>query len=337
MKPAGIRTIAILLLLNCLFACRRHSGRPKTMSFYYWRTEYALDSLETATLKNNNIKNLYVRYFDVDWPPTDTAPKPVAPINFRTSPDSCQIIPVIYFRNRVFEKISPAAILLLAGKVFEKVRSIEDRKEIQFDCDWTDRTKENYFNFLKTYRELSGSQLSCTIRLHQIKYPQKTGIPPVDHGVLMYYNMGNIDASTDRSIYDKNIAHRYTPFLRTYPLKLDLALPIFAWGLHIRNGKVIQLLNKMSAPLLEHDTSFVKMSTNWYRAKTATFKSGYYFREGDQVKFESVTKDDLREIVDDINRHTNHRIGNLIFFDLDSQNIALYDKNIFKEILDHTD
>jgi hypothetical protein len=312
------------------------------MSFYYWRTVFSPDSIEKKTLHDNSIQTLYVRYFDVDWSPSDTAPAPVSPIRFESGPPVDTIIPVVYFRNRVFERLTPATLPGLAAHVLALVKRINGSQQlhpgaIQFDCDWTQRTKDMYFSFLLTYHTLSGDNISCTIRLHQVKYPEHTGIPPVDHGVLMYYNMGDIDAGGRSSIYDKDIAHRYTPWLRSYPLSLDIALPVFSWALLVRDGKVVQLLDKMNGDLFAKDTGFNQLSPNWYTAKQGCFKNGYYFRAGDRVKVESVPADDLLDIVADVNRHSNHRIRNLIFFDLDHQNLRSYDKDTFKEILAHTD
>jgi hypothetical protein len=340
MKPAnsGMKLFFFCFVI-ALTACRH---RTKVMSFYYWRTTFSLDSLEIKTLQDNSVSKLYLRYFDVDWPETDSVPGPVSPIRFASSPGPYTIVPVVYFRNRVFEKLTPAALPGFTARVFALVQRIGGAQtirsdEIQFDCDWTQRTKDNYFNFLRSYQRLSGKDLSCTIRLHQVKYPELTGIPPVNHGVLMYYNMGNIDAGGGSSIYEKAIAHRYTPSLRTYPMPLDIALPVFSWALLVRDGKVVQLLDKMNTGLFQKDSSFNSLSANLYSAKQGCFKSGYYFRAGDIVKVESVSADDLLEIVADINKHSNHHIRNLIFFDLDRQNLQLYEKDIFKKILDHTD
>ena len=89
--------------------------------------------------------------------------------------------------------------------------------------------------FKKEYRY----QLSATIRLHQVKYREETGVPPVDYGVLMYYNMGHISAMGANSIYDRSTALRYLGKLREYPLPLDIALPMFAWGVHSADGQVL--------------------------------------------------------------------------------------------------
>jgi len=335
------RLLILFIAAFYLNACEKDKV-PKTMSFYYWRTGFSLDTLEQRTVQDNDVRTLYLRYFDVDWGETDTAPMPVAILQFNTPPANFTIIPVIFLRNRVFQKLdsnkTDSFVAQIAGLVSHISTSIlTTPREVQFDCDWTETTKDNYFRFLRQYHAKTNMLVSCTIRLHQVKYPDRTGTPPVDHGVLLFYNMGNIDAGAGNSIYDRTIAHRYTPSLRSYPLQLDLALPIFSWGLQVRNGKVIQLLDKMNAAAFEKDTNFVRNGSRGFAAKHAGFRGGYYFQENDAVKIESVSKDDLLEIVGEVNRHSNHRIRNVIFYDLDSQNLQRYDKGVFHEILDHID
>jgi hypothetical protein len=258
------------------------------MSFYYWKPAFTLDSMEGNVLNDNNVHNLYVRYFDIDWSPADTAPVSETQLSFTTSPTGYTIIPVICLRNRVFEKLNLAAIPSFAADIFSRVRNINasrhlQNKEIQFDCDWTEKTRENYFAFLRQYHHISVQSTSSTIRMYQLKYQDRTGIPPVDYGVLFYFNLQPTDSGNERSVYERAIAHRYAPSLRSYPLTLDVALPVFPTAHETKNGE------------------------------------------------------DLLEIVTDINRHSNHRIRNLIFFDLDRENLLRYDKTVFKEVLAHTD
>ena len=292
--PKEYARLLLVSLAICLSACQH---KTKSVSFYYWRTTYAPDSMEVTALKENEVHTLFVRYFDVDWPDTSAAPAPLSPIRFTASPAGYTIVPVIFFRNRVFEKLDSASSRALAEKVLALVRRIDvaahlQPAETQFDCDWTERSRDSYFRFIRQYRALSGLTLSSTIRLHQIKYSDRTGIPPVDHGILLFYNMGNIGAGTGNSIYDRTIAHRYTPSLRSYPLLLDLALPIFSMNVQAPDGK---------------------------------------------TKSQHPTAGDLLDMVDDVNRHSNQKIRDLIFFDLDSQNLIQYDKGLFKEVLDRAE
>ena len=332
------------LLFTCctvflLGACRQ---RSKSLSFYYWRTSFHTDSVETAALRSNHVSTLYTRYFDIDFLPGDTAPSPVSPIIWDSSALQLQLVPVVYIKNRVFEHLTPYEVIQLCNNVHRLVNGISAIKkinpaEIQFDCDWTENTQPAFFHFLQQYRSLSKQRISCTIRLHQVKYPQQTGIPPVDKGILMYYNMGNIDAGSLNSIYDKSIAASYIPALGNYPLPLDIALPIFAWAQQVRNGKIIKLLNKMNFQHFENDSNFTPLPQHRYSVKHACFHGGYYFSEHDEIKTEQVSARQLMEIVEQVNQHSNHRIGNLIFFDLDKENLVLYDQTVFRKVLDKLD
>ncbi len=264
------------------------------MSFYFWNPHFTLDSMEGNFLEDNDVRSLYIRYLDVDWTPADSAPVPLAHFSYGTSPAGYTIIPVVSIRNRVFEKLNPASIPAFAADIDTRVRYINEtrhlhNREIQFDCDWTPRTRENYFSFFREYHRESVQSISSAIRMAQLRYAGQTGaapvdygVPPVDYGVLFYFNLEETDTGNERSVYERAAAHHYTPFLRSYPLTLDVALPLFP---------------------PTRDTGDT--------------------RDGE----------DLFGIITDINRHSNHHIRNLIFFDLNRENLTHYDRNVFREAL----
>jgi hypothetical protein len=71
------------------------------------------------------------------------------------------------------------------------------------------------------------------------QYRERTGVPPVDRGMLMFYNMGKLSAEPGaRSIYDADAAERYLARVGEYPLPLDLALPIWSWTVQVRDGAI---------------------------------------------------------------------------------------------------
>jgi hypothetical protein len=280
-----------------------------------------------------------VRYFDLDMPPGDAQPKPIAPISFDTTNLFFAVTPVIYIKNRVFLKLDSGSVSALCNNVFKMVKAINQSihkspDEIQFDCDWTVTTRENYFFFLRTYKEISNQIVSATVRLHQVKYSDLTGVPPVDIGVLMYYNMGKIGTGETSSIYDKSIVNKYNSFIRKYPLKLKAALPIFAWGQWIGEGKVVKLLNGMTYTDFANDSNFALISENHFRVKRSNFHGGYHFKQNDEIKIEQVLEEDLMEMIAQLNRESSGNINQLIFYDLDASNLQLYNKNIFKKMVD---
>jgi len=318
------RLLAVLCLL--LTACSDRAA----VSFYFWKTEFVLGNAEQKALYQNKVHRLYVRYFDVGM--KNGAPVPLGVLHADSFPKDVAIIPVVYVKNEVFRKPHDSlamVVLQLVDGVSRKAGTAP--QEIQFDCDWTEATGAAYFHFLKQFRQLSGRAISATIRLHQVKYQLRTGIPPVDRGVLMYYNMGKIGDEVN-SIYDRKTAARYTRYLSSYPLPLDVALPIFSWSILLRNHKVAGLLNKTDDAYFEKDSNFIRIRKGHYRAKHSLFKGGYYLRQGDEVKTEQIDEDMLQDMAKDLRTYLKKPIGEVIYYDLDAPNIKRYDETVFKKL-----
>lgn len=317
----------LLALCLTLSACTTSGDRDDTaVSFYFWRTIFTLTPNERHTLKQNGVSKLYVRYFDVAL--QKGQPVPLSAITFDEKPGDQHIIPVVYIRNEVM--LQPALnVDDLAGKVLSYIQQINSRHniafdEVQIDCDWTLNSKEVYFKFIDILKVKSRKKLSATIRLHQVKYFRNTGVPAVDRGVLMYYNMGRIAPDSSNSIYERATAQLYTASLKSYPLPLDIALPVFTWGIHIRNNTVIGLLNKVDESNFLEDDHFEMKRPPFFEVNDNVVKMGYYFEKGDRIKIESVQPDDLEEMIEDLSDAMTRQPGELIFYDLDNFNLKHY-------------
>ena len=142
-------------------------------------------------------------------------------------------------------------------KIVAKLNLFETHttKEIQLDCDWTKTTREKYFNLIeqmKQLTEINKIEITTTIRLHQVKFFNKTGVPPIKRGMLMFYNMSDVsDNRTRNSIYDEGLAKKYLINFDKYPLDLDVVLPAFSWSCWFRNGKLKNLINNIKAKDLD--------------------------------------------------------------------------------------
>ncbi len=307
------------------------------ISFYYWKTILKFSETEKEALKENNVQKLYVRYFDIGLHPESNFPIPISPIRFEENLKGYTIVPVVFIQNKVM--LQPNLdVNDLAQKTFGFIEQINSKnkivsQEIQIDCDWTLKSKENYLKFIEVFKKLSKKKLSATIRLHQVKYFKKTKIPNVDSGVLMYYNMGSIAPDSLNSIYDQKVAERYLKSLKKYPLHLDFAFPIYSWGVHIRENKVIGLRSKMSSASLEKDSNFEKTSPIFFRVKHSNYKNGVFYEENDLLKIEEIKPEDLKEMAEDLQGHLVEKPNEIIFYDLDEFNLNNYEKNIFKQII----
>lgn len=324
--------LSILFLL--LSACQRNE-KP-VISFYYWKTIFTLSASEKNTLQENKVKKLYIRYFDIDLHPVTKEPVPKSPIRFLHKATYFTVVPVVYITNSVLLRKN-VDVQDLAKKTNNLIQQINEKNhikisEIQIDCDWSLSSRDNYLRFIECLKKVSQKKLSATIRLHQIKYFEETKIPNVEKGVLMYYNMGKIAPDSLNSIYDRNIALKYLSSLKHYPLPINIALPIYSWGIHIREGKVIGLRNKITFDNLKKDSSFVLTNSNWWRVRKSNYKNGIYYRKNDFLKQEAISGKDLLQMADDLNDNSKEKPEEIIFYDLDEFNIKKYEKNIFEEV-----
>lgn len=291
----------LLLYFSLLAATACAPPPPPECAFYHWQTACGLDAQEQARLAQHEVRRLYVRLFDVDWDPGRQAAMPLA----TASLDSCRSwagewVPVVYITNRSLLNSPQDSMLPLARRMFSRVTRLTAGlpvQELQLDCDWSDGTREKFFALAGAVREAAaaqGWQLSATIRLHQVKYARRTGVPPVDRGMLMFYNMGNLsDPGTENSILDLQTASAYLTGFQQYPLELDVALPLFAWGVVLRGGKPVQLLQQLDAAALADSSRFALEAPERYTARQGTYLSGYYLYPQDQIRVERVHPDTL--------------------------------------------
>lgn len=321
------RYFYIICTFYILNSCNQSADLPE-VSFYYWKTVFMLNETEISALRNNHVKSLYIRYFDVDLSEIDQKPVPVSPVEFKNVPDSFTIIPVIYIKNIVMKQ-KDMDMHNLAVKIINLVKQINNKNnlrcnEIQIDCDWSLESRDNFMKFIDLIKKEYRQKLSVTIRLHQVKYFYRTKVPNADYGVLMYYNMGKIASDSLNSIYDKNIAEKYLNNLKNYPLHLDIALPVFTNAILIRKDRVVNLINKIDLKSLYSDTNFIKVSDRRIKAKNSNFKAGFYFKKDDEIKIESISFDDLEEMANELSKNLAEKPVKIIVFDLDSINLIPY-------------
>jgi hypothetical protein len=311
------------LTLLLAVSCGRAESPVARRAFYFWRTHFELSAPERNALASLHAERLYLRVFDIAW---QGAPIPVGDVTLiDASPPGVEIVPVIYLSNSTFQHTVDAEGL--AQKAWARLRAFGlDFHEVQLDCDWSDSTRDAYFAFARAMRRRAaeaGVRLSATIRLHQVKYRQRTGVPPVDRGMLMFYNVGHLEADPARSsILNLEDAGRYTATLDSYPLPLDAVLPIFSWAIHSRDGAVVGLMEKPEPAALAAAPSLRPTSADHWVATTSGFLSGSFVREGDRLAIESVTPERLRDAAAALRGRIHP--DTLAFYDLDERNLRAH-------------
>src|SRR5262245_29483934 len=184
-RKAALLAAVVLAVAFGLVWTRSGANSAPGRAFYFWKTQWVGSPQLLASLEQSAIDTLYVRFFDVGWDDAGKAAQPISALEFQSSlPDGVEIVPVVYIVNNVFLNIPYRDIEELAHNVRKKIGMMaSDQKtrftQVQIDCDWTDGSRRNYFHFAELLgRQLKeeGKTLSATIRLHQIKYANRTGI-----------------------------------------------------------------------------------------------------------------------------------------------------------------
>ena len=227
------RTLICICTVLLMMACQSDHSSPIEAgnSAYFWRTEFLLDSTERAFMKQYQMKKLYCRYFDVVMD-EQQGPMPNATITFRDSiPEGIEIVPTVFITENCMQQKPDG----LAEKIVQRIvqmnetHDIKGVKEIQIDCDYTAKSRKNYYEFLDSLNsqlKTLNFKLSTTIRLHQLSMR----VPPVDYGVLMLYNTGHPMKFMERNpILDMRDVAPYLRYLEDYDLPMGAAYPIFLW------------------------------------------------------------------------------------------------------------
>ncbi len=332
-----------MIFLSCNQA-NIHKPRVVERSFYFWKSVFKLSTQEKNVLADLKVQNLYIKYFDVDW---DAAKYTAIPVAQLTAPDSIflrqtqiNIIPTVFITNETIFKIRIDQTEELANKIIVLVTKMNNNfgikimKELQIDCDWTAGTKEKYFTLLKFLQQNKNELIfSSTIRLHQIKYLAKTGVPPVKRGMLMCYNMGNLsNENTLNSILDVDEMQKYIGDLQNYPLRLDVALPLFEWKVLFRQGVFKGLLQNIPDSLLTKN--IFSKSENRYKAKIDTVLAGYQIKMYDIIRTEKSNYKDIVKVVQLVNEKLKSNTISVSFFHLDDLTLRKYTSYELENIYD---
>ena len=326
-------------------SCSNSSNKEISRGVYFWKTNFSLSTAELNWLKETEIQKLYVRFFDVDWNPNINKAVPVGDVTIETKKiDGVEIIPVIFITNRTLTNLPDSLISELSNNIYKKIvakLSLFENpttKEIQLDCDWTETTREKYFNLIeqiKQLTEINKIEITTTIRLHQVKFFSKTGVPPIKRGMLMFYNMSDVsDMKTRNSIYDEVLAKKYLINFDKYPLDLDVVMPAFSWACWFRNGKLKNLINDVKAKDIEENLNFVKEDKNIFRVTKEISLKGNYILPGDYLRTEETDFNMTLGAAELIASHIKNKKINVSIYHLTGEVIKNYGTDELKDIVD---
>ena len=311
-KTRILPILAVLSLMASLLAqmsCRHEAPQPTVRSAYYWSTTWESDSAQADFLRRNDIKRIYLRYFDVV---VDGSGKvmPNATVRFASAmPDSVEIVPTVFIVNNCLGRDVEKLDSLILRRVLQisETHDVVGVKEIQIDCDWSGSTRDTYFAMLSRLSAAAhkkGLKVSATIRLHQLA----DKVPPVDRGVLMMYNTGDLKDPKSNPILDMKDASPYLQHLEKYSLELATAYPVFAWRVLYRNNHLVGIMHSDDdLPVLTGDTIMTK-----------------------EAPLKTVLE--AKSAISRLNPSANHEV---ILFDISQQNINRIKQYDYEKVYSH--
>lgn len=313
-KNQRFKTLLLLTLVLLFSSCKKKLY--VNTYFYYWKTIYQEKEIKSL-IKNS--QKLYVRLCDVDI--ENGLANTIAPIIWKEKP-SIQIVPVIYITNRTIDYLEQSNMDSLAQNIINFSNSnVPKFTEIQIDCDWNTTTMEKYFFLLTAIKQkLNKNQiLSTTIRLHQVKFSKKTGVPPVDRGLLMLYNMAPLrNYNTFNSIFDDQIIDSYLDKISQYELPLDLALPHYKQLVVFKNHNYVDVIRGSDFFEISQNDHFEHRHGNIYKCIKDTTLKNIFIEKEDEIRVEipnTATFDRFQHKISNINKVDTL---NLVYFDIHS-------------------
>lgn len=294
-----VRKIAFLLFILFIWSCNTEPKQHK-IQFYHWKTVAEIGKVEQDYFQKLKSEKLYLRVFDLVK--SQGKPMPTAIIqSFDANNLNAEYIPVVYITNEIFGGMEKVEVQILVENTFQMIQQIAEANqfsnypEIQIDCDWTESTKENYFQFLTELKNQSHKNISSTLRLHQVKFRNIAGVPPADKVYLMCYATSSpIEEIEKNSILDVNLLKEYLENINDYPIPFDVALPIYSWAIVTNHLGKKKLINGVSESDL-NSVEFKKQQDGTYEVQEDVFLRGIYLNPGFKIKVETIPISLLKE------------------------------------------
>lgn len=346
----SIIALFAFLLSSCTLQHGQHGEGRQFRGVYYWKTVFALDSIQRSFLTEHEIDRMYVRLFDVG---VEADPKtqqknvvPIGTIRFdEPVPDNVEIVPCVYITTEAVRRNTghmDSLAVLITRRVLNmsSYNHLGNIREVQFDCDWTTSTQDEFYHLCECSRKIfseNGIVLSGTVRLHQLTKK----VLPFEKGVLMVYNTGammsekSVNSILDTADVAKYLSPRSLMKFRKYRKHnckvLDVAYPIYGWGVAFRDGKFLCLVHDSD---YSDETLFSSEDGNWVEVKKDARIDGVDFVAGDRIRREVPSAEVILRTKEMIDAALDHRSHGNIVYHLDSASIVGKKKSDLDRILE---
>lgn len=134
---------------------------------------------------------------------------------------------------------------------------------------------------------------------------------------MCYSTSSPLETSDKNSILDVTILKNYLAKLEDYPIKhIEVALPIYSWGIVTNHLGKHKLINALSQKDLENP-NFKKFSENEIIIQKDGFYFGSFLNKGFKIKIEEISDSQLKEVIAFLDKKIPK--FNIIYYQLDSK------------------
>jgi len=140
---------------------------------------------------------------------------------------------------------------------------------------------------------------------------------------------------TNYSIFDLIEAEKYIGNLDEYKLPLDIALPIYGWGVVFSAQKFRLIINNLYNRDLAKNKDFEEIQSNYFKAIKRTEINGYQIDKNEIIRIEDSNMDEIIKFSEKINM--NCKYFSVVLFHLDEKVINKLKNHEAEKIYTHFD
>lgn len=138
--------------------------------------------------------------------------------------------------------------------------------------------------------------------------------------------MGNLkNPATKNSIIETTELRKYIGNLSSYPLPLDIALPLFEWKVLFRENIYKGLIENI--PDVAFTNSFTRKEEGRFEILKDTILAGYDLRKGDVLRSEESNIAELTTSAKEVNQRLKNTLGRVSLYHLDSVTLSKFTTN----------
>lgn len=302
-KQIGFVLLVSLLIWGGVRLYDKMHPKPE-MAFWVTSDNLKLRTAEENALAANGGRALHLHLMDIVWDDDKQFAFPALQLTIeKPLPEDLSVVPVIGIDNEVFEQLDAEKAGVLADMIADRIidRFTENSglrnplKSILLDCDWTTSSKGSYFAFVDALTGSFQCPVEVTLRLHQMKYSEQMGVPPVKRVMLLFDKLCGKDGnSCVDPLGEADSAADYLSSSADYPLPTDIGISIGTNAMLKGPSGSSTFIPEVDRERLSDTLLYEKLSPSEYRVLEDGFLNNVPIAKGDLLVIQKIQMPELK-------------------------------------------